>query len=197
MTSIETITSSIRATMKSVTQHIDYPNVPGLYGFQLAKDAILGNLGFGGQIVYVGKAEDSLKKRDLNTHFKDNCTGSSTLRRSIGAILKDEFKAIAFSRNGTLDRPNIDNYKFDTEAERKLSKWMNDNLLVGYWEYDCAIEEKLLHEIEVQLILALKPTLDLDNETKSFNPHAAELTSLRQICKDEATKKVLKKVEYY
>lgn len=74
---------------------------------------------------------------------------------------------------------------------------MNNNLLIGYWEYDAALEQKLLREIEEELIIALKPTLDLDNRTKRFNSHAVELTSLRQICKDEARQNVLNEVSYY
>lgn len=190
MTPIETIIASIRASMKPVAQHIDYPNEPGLYAFQLAKGATLPNFGTGGQIVYVGKAEDSLRKRDLDTHFKVGRTGSSTLRRSIGAILKDHVKAVAFSRNGTLNPPNIDNYKFNNKAEGKLSDWMIANLLVGYWKYNLEVERVPLRTIEEQLILALRPTLDLDRRTCRFNPCADALISLREKCKEEARRNV-------
>lgn len=197
MTTIETIISTIKANTKTIRQHKDYPNKPGLYAFSLAKSSKLKQFGDEGKIIYAGKAEDSLRQRDLNTHFKDGRTGNSTLRRSVGAILKVDFKAIAFSRNGTLNTPNIDNYKFDTKAEIELSRWMQENLLVGYWEFNFSLEDKVLREIEIDLIIALKPSLDLDKRTAKYNTHAVALTELRSICKDEARQNVKNKIRYY
>ncbi len=197
MTSIETIIKAINATTKTVNKHETYSNKPGLYAFVLAPNSNLKSFGSVNQIIYVGKAEDSLRQRDLNTHFKDGRTGQSTLRRSIGAVLKNELKAVAFSRNGTLNSPNIDNYKFDSKAEKQLSIWMKDNLLIGYWEYDTSKENKPLREIEEQLIIHLKPTLDLDKRTKGFNVCAELLTQLRQECKDEAKKNVIENKAYF
>lgn len=191
MASTEAIISSLQATMKSVAQHQVYPNKPGLYAFSLNNGATLKEFGKANQIIYVGKAEDSLKQRDLNTHFKDGRTGNSTLRRSIGAILKAELKAIAFSRNGTFDKPNIDNYKFNTQAETKLSQWMKDNLQIGYWVYQPESENELLRTIEEQLIIVLKPTLDLDKRTRHLNEHATALTELRNQCKEEARQNII------
>ena len=124
MTSLPVILSCIHSTMQNVTDHQGYSNKPGLYAFSLSHGSSLKAFGKASQILYIGKAEDSLRQRDLNTHFKDNRTGYSTLRRSIGSILKKELNATAFSRNGTLNKPNIDNYIFDTKAEKKLSDWM-------------------------------------------------------------------------
>ena len=197
MSLIESIKLTVMANMKSVLHNQEYPDKPGLYAFMLANSSNLKEFGFSNQIIYAGKAEDSLKQRDLNTHFKDGRTGNSTLRRSIGAILKTEFKAIAFSRNGTLDYPNVDNYKFDTKAEIELSNWIIENLCVGYWEYNPNQENKLLREIEEELIVGLKPTLDLDKRTRKYNKHSPALTVLRQVCKCEATQNVIDKIFYY
>lgn len=183
--------------MQNVTDHQGYSSKPGLYAFSLANGASLKAFGKARQIIYVGKAEDSLRQRDLNTHFKDGKTGQSTLRRSIGAILKNELEAMAFSRNGLLDKPNIDNYKFNTNAEAELSDWMKKNLRIGYWEYNQAIEKKSLRDIEEELIITLKPTLDLDQRTRKYNIHAEVLTALRQDCKDEARGNVLDGVAHY
>ena len=197
MTSLREILSCIHSTMQNVTDHQGYSSKPGLYAFFLPNGSSLKAFGKGSQIIYVGKAEDSLRQRDLNTHFKDNRTGYSTLRRSIGSILKKELNAIAFSRNGTLKKPNIDNYIFDTKAERKLSDWMNKNLLIGYWEYNHAIETKSLRDIEVELIIELKPTLDLDQRTRKYNIYKEQLIELRQVCKDEARQNVKIQLSYY
>ena len=88
-------------------------------------------------------------------------------------------------------RPNIDNYKFDSKTEMKLTQWMKMNLLLGYWEYKPEVEKKPLREIEEQLIITLKPTLDLDRRTCKFNPCAAELKALREKCKNEARRNVV------
>src|SRR4051812_1169613 len=42
------------------------------------------------ELLYVGKTESSQVSRDLNTHFADGKTGSSTLRRTLGALLRVE-----------------------------------------------------------------------------------------------------------
>ncbi len=197
VTPYKVIQETIQINSKGFAQHRDYPNKPGLYAFSLTDSATLKEFGNAGQVIYVGKAEDSLKQRDLNTHFKDGRTGNSTLRRSIGAILKAELGATAFSRNGTLESPNIDNYKFDNIAEVKLSKWMKDNLLIGYWVYHAESETEILRAIEEQLIIALKPTLDLDKRTRHFNKHAPALTTLRNICKEEARQNVINQKAHY
>ncbi len=197
MIAVEPIIASIHATMRSVSLHQDYPNRPGLYAFTLSTGAQLKHFGKGNQIIYVGKAEESLKQRDFNTHFNDKRTGNSTLRRSIGAILKAELEATAFSRNGTLIKSNINHYKFDKKTEDKVSQWMKDNLLIGYWEYNVNNEKDTLREKEIALTIALKPTLDLDKKTQKYNIHAEALTALRQICKDEALQNVIDKIDYF
>lgn len=197
MTTVSFIIHSINATSKCFMEHHEFPDKPGLYAFALQKDSSLKKFGNGLQVIYVGKAEDSLKKRDLETHFQNEKTGQSTLRRSIGAILKTEFNAFSFSRNGTLNKPNIDNYKFNKKAEGGLSEWMKGNLVIGYWLYDSALEKIPLRTIEEKLTLLLKPTLDLDIRTRRFNLLAPELIALRQICKNEAMYNVMKNIAYY
>ena len=196
MTSLQEILSCIHSTMQYVTDNQGYSKRPGLYAFSLAHGSSLKAFGKASQIIYVGKAENSLRQRDLDTHFKDGKTGQSTLRRSIGSILKKELHATAFSRNGTLNKPNIDNYIFDTRAEKKLTDWMKKNLLIGYWEYNHAIETKSLRDIEGELIIELKPTLDLDQRTRKYNSYKEELKALRQACKDEAKQNVIDKIGY-
>jgi hypothetical protein len=137
-----------------------------------------------------------LTKRDLKTHFVDTKTGHSTLRRSIGAIFKTHFKSTAFTRNGTLKQVAIDNYRFDIESEKELTLWMKENLEIGYWEYDELTENRKLYNIEEDLIIKLRPTLDLDNRTRKYNIYAGNLTVLRQICKDEARQNVIEKRVY-
>jgi|SRR5690606_17719310 len=183
---IKEILKSIINTAKPIDKHVNYPTNPGIYAFMLNTDADLGLFGAAKDVIYVGIAKESLKKRDLNSHFNSNSTGRSTLRRSIGAILKNEFQLTAYSRNGTDEKIEITNYIFNKEGEERLTNWMKTNLTIGYWEDHSKIPYNELRKLEESIIIKLRPSLDLDNTTKKLNKLAHKLTQLRQICKDEA-----------
>lgn len=112
-------------------------------------------------------------------------TGWSTLRRSIGAILKEDLKLKAIKRDKNSVKLRADKYKFSDEGEDKLSEWMLSNLEMGYWYTKSHLSREDLRSEEEKLILELKPTLDLDQRTKKYNPLANELDKLRKICKNE------------
>jgi hypothetical protein len=67
------------------------PPRPGLYAIFAGPTAWI-ELGLGTppaqRPLYVGKAEQSLLGRDVRQHFSDGKTGSSTLRRSVAALLR-------------------------------------------------------------------------------------------------------------
>ena len=186
MTNKEEVIASINKTAKSVSQHIEYSKFPGVYAFMLNENSTLKDFGQPNDVLYVGIAKDSLADRDLGNHFNSNSTGRSTLRRSIGSILKDEFDLKVFSRNGTKNKREILNYVFNIEGDISLTEWMNNSLVVGYWEDKNKIPYSQLRELEEQVIRILKPTLDLDNRTKKYNPFANKLDNLREICRIEA-----------
>ena len=78
------------------------PPVPGLYAFygdELAWSSLGLSPAFDDQPLYVGKAERSLNGRDVRTHFAAGKTGSSTIRRSLAALLADELELVAVPRN--------------------------------------------------------------------------------------------------
>jgi len=66
-----------------------FSDLPGIYAFfYIGNDfPILGKKVSKNDIVYIGKTESSQQKRDAETHFKTGKTGSSTVRKSIGALL--------------------------------------------------------------------------------------------------------------
>jgi hypothetical protein len=183
---VDNIVREIIGTQKMFSEHIDYSKKPGLYAFSISGKSGLQEFGKEGQILYVGKAEKSLSSRDLDIHFKDGKTGSSTLRRSIGTILKGKIKATSFTRDGTISKAAIDHFRFDNKSEIDLSLWMKANLKIGYWVYDALREKSSLYDLEEKVIIQLRPILDLDKRTKKYNIYADELTQLRQICKSEA-----------
>ncbi|MBY9074229.1 hypothetical protein K1X13_05275 [Nocardioides sp. WL0053] len=53
---------------------------------------------FDGQPLYVGEAERSLNGRDVGTHNAAGKTGSSTVRRSLAALLVNELALVAVPR---------------------------------------------------------------------------------------------------
>ena len=186
MTNKGEIIKSINRTVKPVSAHIDYSKFPGVYAFILNDHSTLKEFGRPNGILYVGIAKDSLADRDLGNHFNRNSTGRSTLRRSIGSILKVDFDLKVFSRNGTNNKREILNYVFNIEGDINLTDWMKSSLVVGYWEDKNKIQYTQLRELEEQVIKFLKPTLDLDNRTKKYNLLANKLDHLREICRIEA-----------
>ncbi|BEV03425.1 GIY-YIG nuclease family protein [Chryseobacterium gambrini] len=187
---LEIIIKSIKKTAKVINEHTDYPTCPGIYGFMLKENSHLNEFGIPNQVLYVGIAKDSLKKRDLENHFSNKSTGRSTLRRSIGAILKEEFNLKSFSRNETNSKREILNYKFNVDGEQLLTDWMTENLIVGYWKDEDSISYSELRKLEEEVIKFLKPTLDLDNRTRKYNLLAVKLDDLREICRKEALSNV-------
>ena len=184
---IDDIIASLNKTKQPISGHMDYPKSSGIYAFFLSDNSNLDEFGIGRQVIYIGIAKHSLHDRDFNQHFKTGKTGSSTLRRSVGAILKCKQKFTAIPRGGVNDRKRFENYKF--VEEQKLTDWMLLNLEIGYWTPTKIISYQDLRDTEKQVTIVLKPTLDLDNRTRMFNPLAGKLDKLRKICINEARTK--------
>lgn len=183
----EQIKESFIQTKQFTNGYKNYPTQSGIYAFYLSDSSNLFDFGKGGQLVYVGIAKDSLHDRDFNQHFKTGKTGSSTLRRSIGAILKTNLNLIAIPRGASNDTKRFENYKF--KDDQPLTDWMIANLQIGYWVANKILTYPELRKIEKIVPIELKPTLDLDIRTRKFNILADKLVALRNICKKEAGKK--------
>ena len=188
----EEIIESIRTNTKPINEHSVFSTFPGVYAFLLNSTSTLKDFGQVNQVLYVGIAKDSLKSRDLGNHLNSESTGRSTLRRSIGAILKTEFNLKSFSRNGTDNRREITNYVFNIKGDISLTEWMTKSLEVGYWEDKNKISYAQLRDLEEEVIKILKPTLDLDKRTRKYNPLADKLDGLREICRNEALENIMK-----
>jgi len=182
------IYESFKLTRKTYFEHNDYPKKPGLYSVFLSDGSELGLFGQPGRLLYIGIAKNSLYDRDFAQHFSDGKTGRSTLRRSLGAILKETLELVAIPRGGKNDSKSCENYKFTLTGEKDLTNWMRANLEIGYWVPEPDINYKQLREKEKAVTIKLKPSLDLDNRTSRYNPLADKLRELRGICKIEAEK---------
>lgn len=191
------IAEAILSSKTKFKDDLGCPDKPGLYAFILRDKGDLGVFGKPGQVIFTGRDDESLAKGNWNADLKEGKTGASVLRKSLGAVLKEKLKAVAFSRNGTLANVAVDHFKFDSKSEKELTQWMKENLEFGYWVYDAEVTDAKLADLEKEVTILLKPTLDLSERTKKRNPLMARLLELYQVCKDEAKLNALTEVAYF
>lgn len=114
------------------------PATPGLYAIH-ADQPVWVELGLGRpddlRPLYVGKSESSLHGRDVVQHFSSGRTGTSTLRRSIAALLHDSLKLRGMPRNPA--KPGyFSNYGLSPRDDEKLTEWMRSDLRLTWWQND-------------------------------------------------------------
>jgi len=134
------------------------PNEAGLYAIH-GNLLVVGDLAAGAadHPLYVGKAERSLLGRDLRTHFATGKTGSSTLRRTLSALLREPLELRAVPRN--LARPDGSaNYSLESSGDERLTEWMHARLRLSVWVRPDGVA---LDEVETAVLNALRPPLNL------------------------------------
>ena len=108
------IIEALRFGLKPFNQFDNYDEKSALYAIAFNGSEFPKHFGenkiIKGDIIYVGKTESGLRNRIIKTHFKDGRTNSSTLRRSLGAILIDNLSLKPI--------PNIRDFKFIHESEK-------------------------------------------------------------------------------
>jgi len=120
-------------------------------------------------ILYIGIATTSLKKRMLNQELR--AKGHGTFFRSLGAVL-----GYCPPFNSLSNKKNKRNYKFSKSDEDSIIKWINKNLIINW------VETEEPEKYEQQLIKNHSPLLNLDH-----NPNKLEkLSELRKNCVDVA-----------
>ena len=148
----------------------------GVYAYYVRDAVCLPGLKPGTEgLIYVGMTEQGLDARE---HAQHKHSGFSTLRRSLGALLKEELKLTALPRSAGKSASNIRCFRFHDDGERALSKWMRDNLLCSQVEISCGVVE-----LEAVLITASEPPLNLKGWR---NPQAPHVRALRAQCASEA-----------
>lgn len=151
---------------QSGTAHL--PPKAGVYGILLNASSLPG-LDCEG-LVYIGKARNLARRG----HFETDNTSRSTLRRTLGALLKRAIRLRAYARN-----PNdASHYRFNENGEKALTEWMNSNLHIGF-----SIVVDDIDEIEKRLIRYCEPALNLSHW---MNPQSARIRDLRNKCSEEA-----------
>lgn len=107
--------------------------------------------------LYVGKAEESLVARDIRTHFASRRTGSSTLRRSLAALLRNSLGLRGVPRNpNNPERPA--NFALSADNDTLLTDWMLHNLQLTVWVKPSDVD---LDALETAVLDALQPPLNL------------------------------------
>ncbi len=156
---------------------IDPPDASGAYVVLIDKPGSLASVPIpASRAIYLGIGL-SLLERDLKTHFSTGTTGSSTLRRSLGAILRQQLALQPRPRGQATSRRDYTHYCFDEAGEERLTKWMNAHLRLGVHKLSGP------KAIEGELIRLARPPLNL---TKWKNPWGPTLRALRAECVRQA-----------
>jgi hypothetical protein len=151
------------------------PDAPGLYAIH-GTGEVWEELGLGAppdeRPLYVGKAERSLARRDLGTHFVDGRTGSSTVRRSLAALLVDPLQLVPCPRNPA--RPgHFDRFGLEPDSDRRLTAWMHRRLRLATW---VSTPGPRLVDVETAVLQRILPPL---NGAKADTPWRPALRAAR------------------
>lgn len=152
-------------TIPDAPDHI--PHAPGLYAVH-TEPGTWGMLGLEerepGIPLYVGKSEDDLVTRDLKTHFaiergNRSTTGSSTVRRSFAALLREPLGLRGVPRNKS--KPgHFSNYALEHDADDRLTDWMHQHLTIAVWSKPAGLDLTLI-EVEKRVLRRWGPPLNL------------------------------------
>lgn len=189
MKSTEQIIQHFLSSARLFSEHKEFSTLPGIYAvLYFGKSNTLGAItGLkSGQIIYIGKTLSSQQSRDADTHFKSGKSGSSTLRRSIGALLSDEMKLIPIPRGSGKTEKDTTNYRFDDKSEDIITAWMIASLGLAFFEYPKSPDE--IRSLELKLLDKLCPVLNI--ESNSANPFLSEVKSVRAKCKRHAEQRI-------
>jgi hypothetical protein len=174
--------AGIKHSIAEAERHV--ADVAGLYAIYGALE-IWRQLGLGdppyNRPMYVGKAEESLKARDLRQHFGTGATGSSTVRRTFAAMLRDARGFVGVPRN-KVKPSKWSHYALDHEHEVALTEWMRRNLKLAVWAMPPECDD--LHAVEKGVLAKLVPPLNLqDNPT---SPWRAAVRKARRVMANDA-----------
>jgi len=159
---IQEISNELSKNRKSI-HNLFAPGLAGVYAFFLTDSYEINSIPSNSDgLVYIGSTSN-LSSREYDNHFDSTSTGFSTLRRSIGAILKGELNLTSFPRSSGASETNVRNYKFNLDGEIRLTNWMENNLEIGV----CPIRD--FDVIEKDLITELKPVLNLTGWNNPFS----------------------------
>jgi len=128
------------------------------------------------KVVYVG-----LSKANSSRHFISGNTGTSTMRRSLAALLGSKLNLIPIPRSkDEADNDRYNNYALMPESEERLTEWMQANFKVSFFEFDPARAEELYRT----MIDYNVPIFNFQHNPS--NKYGAEIKHYRKRCAAEA-----------
>jgi hypothetical protein len=164
---------ALRADPFPVTSAERMPTCPGLYAVW-SNEKTWSELGleWRGPLtpLYVGKAEDSLRRREVDTHFAAGSssaskTGSSTVRRSFAALLAPSLGFRAIPRN--VEKPgHFPNYALRSDDDLRLTTWMHEHLLLSAWVKPAELTAPL-RLLEALIIREWDPPINIQGAASS------------------------------
>jgi hypothetical protein len=180
--------AALRGAAVSVARiDLDQSNYPGLY-------AVFGSASTWRELrlgdppddrpLYVGKAENSLAARDLQGHFGarprgvQSPTGSSTLRRSLAALLGAARGYEGMPRNPS-NPGHFSSYGLSVAHDDDLSTWMARRLQLALWPRN--VDD--LGAIETAVLVELVPPLNIE---KVVTPWRSQVKLARKTLAQEA-----------
>ena len=180
---IKTLIQQFAENREVYNQITQFSNQPGIYAVFCTTSKIpnIDKIIASDEIIYIGMTTKSQQERDASTHFKAGRTGGSTLRRSLGALLRETLSLNAIPRGSSETGKK---FKFDEDGENRLSEWMSENLALSYFDYPESKEDIL--ELEKRLIEKLVPILNLDKNPR--NPFGEMISKRRSECGEIAQK---------
>ncbi|MRS13246.1 MAG: hypothetical protein EG823_09325 [Actinobacteria bacterium] len=122
--------------------------------------------------LYIGRS-GNLKRRAMSQHLKPRASGSSTLRRSLGAMLRGGLNLTAIPRGTGKSAKDCTNYRFDDDGESRLSQWMDEHLAIAFHR------TARYAELEREVVGTIRPPLNIEH---CSGPAVEELRSLRARC---------------
>lgn len=176
---IQQLVGKLILSKSPISPNTTYSDLPGIYALFFTGDKFLieGCKLREHGIIYIGKTLRSQKSRNAQTHFKTGRTGSSTVRKSIGALLSQYEEMIPVIRSQSdVEKNRKSHFKFDDASEEKITKWMKENLAVSFFEYPESPEK--IEVLESLLIRFVEPVLNLTNEFN--NPYKPLIQKLRK-----------------
>lgn len=176
----EKIIKELKKRAKRYSEITNFSDQPGIYAFFFygrtfpLKDLICSS----NDIIYIGKTLKSQKSRDADTHFKTGKTGSSTLRKTFGSLLYEQYKFNPIPRSQKdIDAKRYAQFKFDIKSEKRLTEWMVDNLGLSFYPYPQSKKE--IDDLETLLIKRLVPVLNIDRKNTD-NVYFSSIRLLRK-----------------
>jgi hypothetical protein len=158
--------SALLASPYAITEARDrVPRAPGLYAVH-ATATVWRQLGFEPRAdvpLYVGKSEDDLVRRELRTHFaielgRASTTGSSTVRRSLAALLRRDLGLVGVPRS--LANPgHFSSFGLAAGGDHRLTEWMHRSLSLAVWP--AKLGAVPLVDVERSVIEGWDPPLNL------------------------------------